>query len=116
MCRNQRKRVLERVLIMNKDEISKVLKVSGRLYKKGFSKEDLKVVVDAGMIAKDKLKDGKYYTGYCSFASSAVWNSEREVFTCVREKYGQLDTQDIHHPEDDIGLILFIPYLKKLLR
>jgi hypothetical protein len=71
--------------------------------------ENLLKAYDLGLIAKDALKDGHEYFGKCRNAEKAVWNSEKQKFLYVREKFSSLFHEEILHPEDDEGFDIFVP-------
>lgn len=74
---------------------------------------DLEAALLAGMIAKKDLEEGATYIGYCRNATEATWHSALNRFTHVRDKFGMKYTEEIHHPEDDVGFDVFVPVQKK---
>lgn len=71
--------------------------------------EWLEKAAQHGMVAKDKLVDGRYYAGDCRNASVAQWRADHGVFVYMRTKFGSTFPEDICHPADDDGFDLFVP-------
>lgn len=61
------------------------------------------------IIPKRELVDGKMYKGYCRNSNIAQWHADRQRFTYLRHKFGQLLDEEINHFEDDNGFDVFIP-------
>ena len=47
------------------------------------------------MVPFDELEHGAYYCGRCRNAAVARWNSETKRFVYMREKFGQVFSEDI---------------------
>ena len=59
-------------------------------------------------LAKEVLKHGGYYFGSCGEASIARWNAMTNRFTYLRSDSGHKVVQEICHPDDNLGLEVFI--------
>lgn len=66
---------------------------------------------EAGMIPKKDYEVGSTYVGHCRNAGEAVWDGER--FAYERHKFGDIFTDYVECPEDDIGYDIFVPVAKK---
>ena len=70
--------------------------------------ELLEQAYSMGMLRKEHLVDGESYWGTCRNAERAVWHADKNRFTYVRNKFGNLFDEDIVHPADDEGFDIFV--------
>ncbi len=73
---------------------------------------NIKLYLEAGVIAKEQLEDGQYYFGLCRNTKIAVWDKPKNVFHHLRLKFGHWFMEDINHIEDDNGFDMFVPFEK----
>lgn len=64
------------------------------------------------MIAKKDLVRGEYYRGLCRNAEIAIWLGDEFVY--LRQKFGQVFSEGIMHPEDEEtpNADIFVPFEK----
>lgn len=62
------------------------------------------------MIAKEHLKVGAYYQGFCRNSDIARWTGDR--FLYWRYKFGLTFLEEIGHAEDDTVYDVFEPYFE----
>jgi len=74
--------------------------------------EIIKQYHDAGVISKSELIDGSFYWGLCRNAPMARWDSQKQVFWYIRDKWHDTYAECINTIEDDNGYDLFLPFKK----
>jgi hypothetical protein len=79
------------------------------------TKEEISRAYAMGMIPRDHLEHGEYYTGICRNAEVAMWRADEGRFFHLRTKYGTTYAEAINHPEDDNGFDFFVPVAHVIL-
>ena len=74
--------------------------------------EEVREAERQGMIAKEKLVDGRYYLGESESAEIARWDSESQMFWFLKHKIANVSLESIEHPEDDKGMDVFVPVIE----
>lgn len=74
--------------------------------------EQLEVAYAAGLLRKDQLEDGAYYSGSCRNAQQARWHAGAQVFVHWRSKFGSRFLECIKHPADEPRFDVFIAIAK----
>jgi hypothetical protein len=67
------------------------------------------MLIKAGAIPLNQLKDGVCYLGKCRNSKIARWNGEKNKFVYWRHKFKYVFEEEIEHFENDNGLDFFIP-------
>jgi hypothetical protein len=79
-------------------------------YPVNYTDAQLEKAYAAGMMAKAKLEDGRYYRGECRNASIARWCAELQAFVHWTFTMGGWHLDLIHHPEDEKRYDVFLAF------
>ncbi len=90
--------------------VDKALRIYTLHFPKG--RADMAGAITAGMVARDALRDGMMYAGYCRNATTAVWHANKGCFVIMRRKFGDTFPEDVPHPADDDGFDVFVPIME----
>jgi hypothetical protein len=73
------------------------------------SSEQLEAAYAAGLMRKEQLEHGQYYSGRCRNANVARWHAGAQCFVHWRVKFGSRFLERIKHPVDENYFDVFLP-------
>ena len=74
--------------------------------------EQLDAAYAQGLLRKEQLEDGAYYSGDCRNAQMARWHAAAQVFVHWRSKFGHRYLECIKHPVDEPRYDVFLAEAK----